>query len=167
MRNASPALLLMAGLGGCASPGGPYPSLQPRAAEQIDPRVPVERPVNDRPATPTLIARLARLVDDARGGAAAFEPLAADAERLAAAAGSPGSESWIAAQQALSAAVAARQATAQALADIDALGASALEAQAGIAPSDLAAIRRAAALVSAIEQRQAQRIAAVQRTLGG
>src|SRR4051795_10428470 len=34
-------------LSACASTGGPYPSLQPRASEAIDPRVPVERPIND------------------------------------------------------------------------------------------------------------------------
>src|SRR5215218_5842629 len=45
-------------LSACASTGGPYPSLQPRAAEAIDPRVPVERPINDRPTTPALAARL-------------------------------------------------------------------------------------------------------------
>ena len=49
-------------------PGGPYPSLQPRAAEAIDPRVPVERPINDRPITPALAARLAELVSQARAG---------------------------------------------------------------------------------------------------
>src|SRR5438552_247120 len=76
-----PILLL---LSACASPGGPYPSLQPRAAETIDPRVPVERPVNDRPVTPALAARLTELVNQAHGGETAFEPAAAEAERLAA-----------------------------------------------------------------------------------
>src|SRR5438105_3415168 len=42
MRRAAflPILCLLA-LGACAAPGGPYPSLQPRPAEAIDPRVPV------------------------------------------------------------------------------------------------------------------------------
>src|SRR3954465_11573176 len=88
----------------CASPGGPYPSLQRRAAEAIDPRVPVERPINDRPVAPALPARPPRLRAQARGGEAAFEPVVAEAERLAANAGAPQSEGWTVAQQALSAA---------------------------------------------------------------
>ena len=130
-------------LSACASPGGPYPSLQPRAAEAIDPRVPVERPINDRPITPALAARLAELVAQARGGEAAFEPAVAEAERLAASAGAPQSEGWTVAQEALSAAIAARGPTAVALGDIDALAANALQTQGGIAPNDLAAIQGA------------------------
>ena len=48
-------------------------------------------------------------------------------ERLARAAGSPQGESWVAAQQALSAAQAARGPTTRALGDIDGLAAAALE----------------------------------------
>jgi hypothetical protein len=153
-------------LSGCAAPGGPYPSLQPRAAEAIDPRVPVVRPVNDRPVTPSLAARLAGLVDQAQAGDAAFEGAASAAERLAAGAGSPRSESWIAAQEALTAAIAARKQTATALGDIDEIGATALQTQGGIAPNDLAAIQRAAAAVGSIDRRQAQRIDAMQNRLG-
>jgi len=109
-------------LGACAAPGGPYPSLQPRAAEGIDPRVPVVRPINDRPVTAALASRLAALVDQARSGDAAFSGAASEAERLAATAGAPQSEGWIAAQEALTAAIAARTPTATALGDIDALG---------------------------------------------
>lgn len=153
-------------LAGCAQPGGPYPSLQPIAAEAIDPRVPVERPINDRPVTPAIAARLAGLVAEARAGDAAFAPLADAAERLAAAAGAAANESWIVAQEALSAAVAARAPTVRALADIDALASGRLTDQGGIAPNDLAAIRAAASEVGTIEQRQAATIAAVQRRLG-
>jgi hypothetical protein len=109
---------------------------------------------------------LAALVDQARGGAAAFDSAAAAAERLAAVAGAPQSESWIAAQEALTAAIAARRPTATALGDIDELGATALQAQGGLAPNDLAAIDRAAAEVASLDQRQAERVAAIQRRLG-
>jgi hypothetical protein len=153
-------------LSACAAPGGPYPSLQPRAAEAIDPRVPVERPLNDRPVTPALASRLAELVAEAHSGDAAFAPAADQAERLAAAAGAPQSEGWVAAQQALSSAVAARAPTASALGDIDAIGANLLQTHGGIAPNDLAAIKRAGAEVAAIDQRQAERIKAIQRRLG-
>ena len=159
-------LLTMLTLGGCAAAGGPFPSLQPRAGEDVDPRVPVIRPMNDRPVTPALASRLAELVSEARSGDAAFAPLAAEAERLAAAAGAPQSESWVAAQQALSAAVEARGPTARAVGDIDALGANLLQTQQGLAPADLAAIQSAGAEAGAIDQRQADRIKAVQARLG-
>jgi hypothetical protein len=159
-------LPLFLALTACASAGGPYPSLQPRAAEAIDPRVPVVRPINDRPVTPALEAQLAALVGQARAGQASFEPAAADAERLASAAGPPQSESWIAAEQTLSAAIAARGATANALGDIDSLSATLLQSQGGIAPNDLAAIKSAAAEISGIAGAQADRIAAIQRRLG-
>src|SRR3982751_597668 len=128
------ALLPIMFLCACSVPGGPYPSLQPRAAEAVDPRMPVVRPINDRPVTPSLAAQLSTLVDQARSGSAAFDGAASEAERLAAAAGAPQSEGWIAAQEALSAAIAARRPTATALGDIDALAAVALQTNGGIAP---------------------------------
>jgi hypothetical protein len=156
------ALLLAA----CSAPGGPYPSLQPRASEAIDPRVPVTRPTNDRPVATTLAARLAALVDQARSGASAFDAAAAAAERLASAAGAPQSESWIIAQESLTAAVAARRPAATALADIDEIGARAVQAQGGLAPSELSAINRAGSEVASINDSQAARVAAIQRRLG-
>jgi hypothetical protein len=163
MRN---SLCLLAVLLSACSATGPYPSLRPRAAEAIDPRIPVVRPVNDRPVAPALAARLAALVDQARGASAAFDSAASAAERLASAAGAPQSESWISAQEALTAAIAARKATAQALGDIDEIAATALQTQRGIAPNDLAAIQRAASEVAALDSRQAERIDAIQRRLG-
>ena len=160
------ALLSILTLSACAAPGGPYPSLQPRAAEAIDPRVPVVRPVNDRPVTAGLLARLSALVDQARSGDAAFDGAASAAERLAAAAGAPQSESWIAAEEALTAAIASRRPTATALGDIDAIAATDLQTQAGIAPNDFAAIKSAAATVAAIDRRQAERVDAIQKRLG-
>ena len=154
------------GLGACSAPGGPYPSLQPRAAEAVDPRLPVVRQVNERPVSAALAERLSALVDAARNGNAAFDAAASEAERLAASAGAPQSESWIAAQEALTAAIAARKPTATALGDIDALAASALQTQGGLAPNDLAAINRAQEDVGALDARQAIRIDAVQKRLG-
>ena len=160
------AVLSIAALSACSAPGGPYPSLQPRAAEAIDPRVPVVRPINDRPVTPALASRLSTLVDDAASGDATFDRAAFEAERLAAAAGAPQSEGWIAAEEALTAAIAARKPTATALGDIDALAATMLQAQQGLAPNDLAAIKRAQAEVGALDSRQSARIGAVQKQLG-
>ena len=159
-------LLTVLLLAGCTSPGGPYPSLQPRTAEAIDPRLQPVRPVNERPVTAALAGQLAALVDQARGGETAFEPAMADAERLAGAAGAPQSESWISAQEALSAAIAARKPTALAQADIDALGATALQTHGGIAPNDLNAIESAGAEVARIARGQTDRIDAIKKRLG-
>ena len=153
-------------LSACATPGGPYPSLQPRAGENVDPRLPVGRPLNDRPVRAALAGRLAELVAEARSGNVAFETAMGEAERLAGSAGGPQSEGWVAAQEALSAAVAAAGPTRIALGDIDGIGASALQTQGGIAPSDLAAIKAAQSAVAALDERQSQRIKAVQQRLG-
>lgn len=159
-------IALLAGLSGCAAPGSPYPSLQPRAAERIDPRIPVEAAVNGRPASAELVARLDSLVAQARSGHAAFAEAADTARRLADAAGTRQSESWIAAQQALSVAVAARAPVGTALADVDALGSDKLQAQRGLSPSDFKAIQDASAAIGAIDAREAATIAAIQRSLG-
>lgn len=159
-------ILPILALGACSTPGGPYPSLAPRAAEAIDPRVPVDRPINNRPATAGLVGRLAALIDQAQAGQSDFAPLAAKAEQLASKAGSAKSEGWIVAQQALSAAVAARKRTATAMGDVDALAAEALATNGGIAPNDLAAIQRAQAEVGSIDRDQANRISAIQSRLG-
>jgi hypothetical protein len=128
--------------------------------------LPVVRPINDRPVTAGLANKLADLVAQARSGEGAFDTAASTAERLAAAAGARQSESWIVAQEALTAAIAARKPTANALGDIDALAATALQKQGGLTPNDLAAINNAGAEVGAIDQRQAERIKAIQRRLG-
>lgn len=122
--------------------------------------------MNDRPASANLQARLAALVGQARTGNAAFEGAVSQAERLAQGAGPARSESWIAAQESLTAAIAARKATATALGDIDEVGATALQAQRGIAPNDLAAIQHAATEVGSLDRRQAERIDAIQKRLG-
>ena len=166
MRNAHVAVLSALSLGACSSPGGPFPSLQPRAVEAVDPRLPVEAPVNSRPVDPGLASRLAALVAQAQSGDAAFAPLASRAEALAAGIAGPNGEAWVSAQEALSAAVAARAPTARALGEADALAAEALARQGGIAPSDFAAIRDAAAEIAAIDARQAGRVDAIQRRLG-
>ncbi|HEX6785224.1 MAG TPA: hypothetical protein VF098_11325 [Sphingomicrobium sp.] len=158
--------LTVLALGACSAPGGPYPSLRPRAAESIDPRLPVSRPMNDRPVGAALAARLSELLDQARSGNAAFESAIADAERLSGSAGAPQSEGWIAAQEALTTAIAARKPTVTALAEIDDLAGNALQTQRGIAPNDLAAIQRATAEAGAIDERQAARVAAIQQRLG-
>jgi hypothetical protein len=163
----SPApLLLVTMLSACSAPGGPFPSLQPRAAEAIDPRLPVDRPINDRPVSEGLTSTLAGLVGQARSGQAAFAPAMARAEQLASGAGAAQSESWIAAEEALSAAVAARAPTSLALEAVDGIGGDKLQAQAGMAPADAAALQAAGAEVYGLDRQQQDRIDAVQRRLG-
>ena len=159
-------LLLTAMTAGCSAPGGPNPSLATRAAEAIDPRVPVIKPMNDRPVDAALAARLAQLVDQAKGGEAGFDAAAARAQQLASAAGPAQSESWTVAQEALSAAVEARQPASSALGEIDALGANTLQVQRGLAPSDLEAVKQAGEVVGAIDRRQAETVKAIQDRLG-
>src|ERR687897_201593 len=77
---------------------------------------------------PALTARIAQLMADVRAGDAAFQAAAQEADRLAAAAGPAQSESWIEAQQAISALVAARAPVAKAIADLDELAATRLAA---------------------------------------
>ena len=151
-------------LSACASSNAP-PSLLPREAEKIDPRLQVVRPMNDRPVDASLAGQLAALVSEARSGDAAFEPVAAEARQLASAAGAAQSESWIAAQEALTRAIAAKLPTAKALGDIDTLGGNRLQANGGLAPSDLAAIQQADAEVSAIDPRQSAAIKSIQAAL--
>jgi len=150
---------------GCSAPPNAAPSLAPRAAEAIDPRVPVVGGIDVRPVDPALAARLAQLIAQANSGDSAFRTAAADAERLAALAGARESESWIAAQQALSALIAARAPTTRALGDIDAVAATTLQTKGGLAPADLAAIEAAAAKVGALDRVQSQIVDALQRRL--
>lgn len=144
------AIMLLAG---CAAPSG-YPSLARRSAEAIDPRVPVV--ANPSPGTvdPAIAAGLARAVASARGGTAAFNALARRAEALAAAAGPRQSESWVVAQQALSALGAQHGVTTSAAADIDALAAERIDAARWLVPATQAAIAAAAAEVGAISDAQ-------------
>ena len=166
-RLAAAAFVVLAFTAGCRAPLSTAPLLAPRAAESIDPRLPIAPGIDPRPADPALVRRLQALVAQARSGDQAFRAAAAEAQRLASAAGNPQSESWVIAQQALSAAVAARAATTRALGDIDAIAARAVATQGGLAPADLAAVQTAAAEVGAIDRRQAQQVDALQARLGG
>ena len=160
-----PAFAIALLLAGCATPVAP-PSLLPRSAEGIDPRLPVVPTSPAPPLSPALAAQLRALVEQARSGDARFGAVAAEAERLAGSAGPARSESWITAQEALSAASAARGDTTRALADIDALGAMRLQARGTMGLADLAAIDTAAKEVGALDRAQAARLAAISRRLG-
>ena len=161
------AFVALLSVGACTPSAINAPSLAPRAAEGIDPRVPIPSDAPSGPLSPALVSRLSALLADARSGDAAFQSAASEAERLAAVAGDPQSESWVLAQQALSVAVAARAPVTKALGDIDAIGSTQLAARGGIAPGDQAAIAAASASVGEIDRRESALIDRLQRRLGG
>ena len=162
-----PIFLLLIALAGCAAPDMQPPSLAPRPAEAIDPRAPVaEAPVPSQ-ANPALVQQLETLVAQALAADEAFRSVAGDAERLAASAGPAQSESWIVAQQALSAAVAAREPVTRSLGEIDARTATRIQRQGGMSAADLAAIEAASARVAELDARHAELIERVQARLRG
>lgn len=168
MLRALPILAALA-LAVAACTGGPDPSvrLAPRAAEAIDPRLPIPSEEKAGPVSPALAATLARLVADAEAGRSGFDAQAAIARNAANAAGAPQSESWIVAQQALSALVKARAPVTRAMGDVDAVGAQALAQRGGLPAGDRIAIEQAAARVSAIDEAQAAVISELTARLGG
>jgi hypothetical protein len=110
-----PLLTLL--VGGCAT-GGDFPSLAPRAVEQLS----FEEPIKVDPpvaADPALRNRADALLAEARAGDGAFEQAVAEAQRRTRGAGPSGSESWIQAQEAISRVEAARARTTNALAELD------------------------------------------------
>jgi hypothetical protein len=150
----------------CAMPGGgPEPSLAPRPAESIDPRVPIPDAPAPGEVDPQLANRLEALVADARGGVSAFESREAEASRLAAGAGPAASESWVAAQRSLSRLVEQWGVTTRAAAEIDALAAARLQSQKWIGPANRQAITSAAERVEAINTPQAAAIARIREQL--
>ena len=150
----------------CASPTiGPEPSLAPRAAEAIDPRLPIPDEVPTGTVDPALAGQLEQLVGEARSGEPAFDGRQAEAERLAVAAGPMASESWVVAQQSLSLLIEQYGVTTRVAANIDALASSRLATRSWITPADQHAIATAGAQVGAISERQAAAIDRVKNQL--
>jgi hypothetical protein len=153
-------------IAGCSMPGaGPEPSLAPRAAESIDPRVPIPDTVPAGLVDPALAQRIDALLAEVRGGEPAFGALEAEAARLAASAGPVSSEGWVAAQQALSRLVEQFGVTTRVAADIDALVSARLNSNGWIGPGDQQAIAAAASAAAAISEPQAASIARIRETL--
>lgn len=151
-------LLVLPLAAGCSTTAPNEPSLAPRAAEAIDPRVPILSEIPPGTLDPALTGRLSALIAEVRSAAPSFELREAEASRLANSAGPMASESWIAAELALSRLVEQYGVTTRAAADIDALAAQRLETQRWIAPANREAIEAAAAEVGAISARQAEAI---------
>jgi hypothetical protein len=162
VRFALPATMIAALLAGCAAEGD-YPSLAPRPVERelaaTDPAPPP--PLPDDPA---LAGRVAALAAEAQRGEAEFEAALPAARSAVAGAGAAGGESWIEAQQALSRLEAARRATVQALADLDALALAEAD-KTSLSGADLERLRAAVAALQAIADRQHDQIAGLQARL--
>ena len=145
-------LLALALAAGCAAPG-PYPSLAPRPAESAyageDERQPTPQPED-----PALAAEVDRLAAAAKAGAAEFEAARPAAEAAVAAAGAAGSDSWIEAQQAVSRLEAARAQTTAALAQLDSLNVE-RSAAGTLGPGDTGRLAAAAAELQALADAQA------------
>ena len=151
-------------LSGCAAQGD-FPSLAPRAVEgALSPAANCRRdesacgPSVPAPATPVaddpqLAARLSELVGRARGGDREFAALLPAARRSAARAGASGSEPWIEAQQLVSRLEAARNATVDALAELDALAIGRSE-DAATSPQDRERVLAAAREIRTLAEAQ-------------
>jgi hypothetical protein len=157
------ALMLLPFLPGCATKGT-FPSLAPRAVERLSMEEPV-RPVPVIPSDASLAGQIAELAAAARQGQSEFDRALPAARTAAAAAGGPGSESWIEAQQRLSRLEAARAPTVTALAELDALNVR--RANVPTSPSDQAALRQATEAASALASDQQQIIDSVRASIGG
>jgi hypothetical protein len=110
------ALAAAALLAGCVSEG-PFPSLAPRPDERLSIDEP-ERAAPQIANDSALGVRVNGLLAEARAGDAVFERDYDAAARAASRAGPEGSDSWMAAQQALSRAEAARGRTGSAVAEL-------------------------------------------------
>ncbi len=151
-------------LGGCAAQG-PFPSLAPRPIERQLANEPDTRPAPNIPSDPALTGRAASLLAAAREGNAAFEAAYERASAAAGRAGGAGSETWVAAQQEVSRAQAARAPTVNALADLDRLAIEAANRPASAA--DQAAIREALAAAQRLADSQHERLEALRSRLSG
>ncbi len=160
------APLLALGLAGCATALPTEPSLAPRAAEAIDPRLPIASEPTLGPVDRALGERLSRLVAEGNAGAATFDTQVGQAQELASAAGPAQSESWIVAQQSLSGLEGARARSTRALADIDAIAADRIQRGTGLTASDLGAVEAASGALRALTDRQTSIIDRLAARLG-
>jgi hypothetical protein len=143
-------------LAGCASDGA-FPSLGIRDAERV---YAAGDPLQTTPEAPDragLAGRIAAFLAAANEGEAAFARALAAARPLAVRSGAPGSEGWLAAQQAISRVEAARAATTRALGDLDQF--SAEQARQGpLSTADYGQLTGATARLQAQADRQRQAV---------
>lgn len=146
-------------LAGCIT-HGPWPSLAQRPDEQLT----IDEPVREAPRIAddsALRVRINNLVSEARAGNAAFDRDYEAAARAAARAGAEGSDSWMAAQQAISRVEAARGRSSSAAAELHELAVS--RAGQPISAADQAALETGIDQADAVVAAQQARLNRIRR----
>lgn len=162
------AALSTLALAACETPSSQgEPSLARRPAESIDPRLPVDVAVDSRPVDPALAAKLEALLTEARNAAAAFAAAEPAARAMAASAGRPESESWIAAQNALAELERVRAPFTRAYGDVDALRAQSARSGDRASAADVAALEAASAELNGLAERQAEALDSIRSQIAG
>lgn len=151
-------------LGGCVTQG-PFPSLAPRPGEGDISIAEPQRPDVAAPSDPAVAQRIATLKAQAQDGQNGFDAAYGRTTTTVATAGGQGSDSWSAAQEALSRLEAARGSTTEALAALDRLATERADMPTSI--EDRALIDAAMADVARLAEVQNERIAELRRRLGG
>lgn len=151
-------------LGGCVTQGS-FPSLAPRPGEGdlsvAEPVRPDETVADDS----AVRQRVAALQAQAQEGQNAFDAAYGAAAAATGRAGGQGSDSWVAAQEALSRLEAARGATPEALAALDRLSTERTDQP--LSGGDRALIDAAFAQITRLSEAQDERIAELRRRIGG
>ena len=160
-----PLAPLLLSLAACSTPRLELEALQPRSAEAIDPRLPVEPLRTATPVDAALLEKVDALKAQAAASVPPFEQALIRAARLAETAGGEGSESWVEAQQALSAAQALRGPLMLALGDLDALLDADIAPDQRIASSDRQYLMDASAELTTIANGQQDKIVAIEALL--
>jgi hypothetical protein len=141
------------------------PSLMPRAVEKQPIDMPVTAAIEaDTPVDPALQVKIAAQVAAAQAGDKAFTAQQAETEKAVARASGAarGSDAWVEAQEAVTALESARIAVRDAAAAIDALR----DDPANAAPGNRNAIDAAAAEMTALETKEVDAVAALNKELG-
>ena len=149
MKSLLPLALLLAA--SCALEGD-APSLARRPIESRDLNSPPAEAAPPAPADAGLTAEIAKLIAQAEAGQQSFAAALPRAQAAAAGAGPEGSESWIVAQQSLSALETARADTSAALARIDALLAERVQARSDAGLAELQAAAQQAGVLAEAQQ---------------
>lgn len=149
------ALIPTLALAACSATTANEPSLSPRPAEAIDPRLPVTAEPSNKTVDPATASLVGDLLASAREGAAAFDAAEPRVRSLAARAGPAQSESWIAAQLGLSELGRFRAPGVAAASDLDELRSQRLRSGQPLLASELALFESAAAELRQLNDRLA------------
>lgn len=145
-------------------PRNDAPSLGPRPAEAIDPRLPVGS-TEPPPGELTVADQVASLQVRLQEGEARFATVLPPTRAAVARAGAQGSESWVQAEEQLSLLERAHLPVAVALADLDRLVTAQIDRDGWASPADREAVETLMQDARAIYQRQADTLGALAASL--